>query len=120
MKNANTLTGTGISAVRLTELETKALRVLFSDADGNGHDFGFTDSIGPARVMGLHQISGVVSSLAKKGIIYVEDDCASSYGSMFTWGKTVGGRGHGSGDGIGGHYPESFEAFCKLGNLIPA
>jgi hypothetical protein len=120
MENTCTTMGTGNCAVRLTQLETVALRVLFNDADGNGHDFGFTDSIRESGVMGLHQISGVVSSLAKKGIVYVEDDCASNYGSMFTWGKTVGGRGHGSGDGIGGHYPESFEEFCKLGSLVPA
>jgi hypothetical protein len=116
MGNTNTTTtGTGSkSAVRLTELETKALRVLFDSADGNGHDFGFIDDLIEAKVMGRDQVAGVVASLAKKGIIYnwgeEKVNWNASY-TQFTWGKLFGE------DQI---YPDSFSDLLRLGNLLPA
>jgi len=78
-------------AVQLTELETKAMRVLFESAQGNGHDFGFIEDLIDARIMGREQVGGVVSSLVQKGVIFhwgTENNTngfgAGSY-TQFTW-----------------------------------
>jgi hypothetical protein len=110
-------TATGIPAVELTQLETLALRVLFRSSLGNGHDFGFTDKVQRANVMEPRQISGVISSLVKKSIIYVEDEFNGS--TQFTWGSAVTDD-HGSGYGIRGEDPQTFDEFCTLCNLVPA
>jgi len=72
----------------LTQLERTALEVLFESASGNGHDFGFIDDLVDARVMGRNQVSGVVASLVKKGLImhWGEENCnwGNSY-TQFTW-----------------------------------
>jgi hypothetical protein len=117
MSNTNTTTGTGISAVQLTQLETLALQVLFRSSLGNGHDFGFTDKMQRANVMEPRQISGVISSLVKKSIIYVEDEFNGS--TQFTWGSAITDD-HGSGYGIRGEHPQTFDEFCALCNLVPA
>ena len=106
--------GHGDSAVRLTELETKALRVLFDSADGNGHDFGVIDDLVDAKVMGREQVSGVVSSLVQKGIIVHHGEENTNWGmtyTQFTWGKVFGSERI---------YPDSFDDLVRLGNLIPA
>jgi hypothetical protein len=117
MENHNeTTTGAGnLSAVRLTELETKALQVLFDSADGNGHDFGFIDDLIESRIMGRDQVAGVVASLAKKGIIFNWGEEKVNWNqtyTQFTWGKVFGGED--------GFYPESFSDLLRKGNLIPA
>jgi hypothetical protein len=113
--------GTGATAVRLTELETKAMHVLFDSADGNGHDFGFIDDLIDAKIMGRNQVSGVVSSLVKKGII--EDwgeekvNWDSSY-TQFTWGKQCG-----FGPNVNKGWdrlPESLSQFFTMFNILPA
>jgi hypothetical protein len=108
---------TGNPAVELTQLETLALQVLFRSSLGNGHDFGFTDKVQRANVMEPRQISGVIASLVKKSIIYVEDEFNGS--TQFTWGSAITDD-QGSGYGIRGESPETFEEFCTLCNLIPA
>jgi len=77
--------------VQLTELETKAMRVLFESADGNGHDFGFIEDLIDARIMGRAQVGGVVASLVQKGVIFhwgteTNTECwgGGSY-TQFTW-----------------------------------
>jgi hypothetical protein len=52
----------------LTALEIAVLKVLHESAEGNGHDFGFTED---ARhvVSSPRQLAGIVSSLVKKKII---------------------------------------------------
>ena len=117
-----TTTGAGnLSAVRLTELETKALRVLFDSADGNGHDFGFIESLTKTNIMGKDQFSGVLSSLVKKGII---DEWGTwnvngvTPRTQFTWGKQCG-FGPNVNEGWE-RLPESFSQFCTMFNLLPA
>ncbi len=108
-------TGTGASAVRLTQLETKALEVLFDSASGNGHDFGFIDDLIESRIMGRNQVAGVVASLAKKGIIFNWGEENANWGStytQFTWGKVFGKEE--------GFYPDSFSDLLRQGNLVPA
>lgn len=123
MENHNeTTTGAGnLSAVRLTELETKALRVLFDSASGNGHDFGFIDDLIKSRIMGRDQVAGVVSSLVKKGII--EDwgeervNWNQTY-TQFTWGKQCG-FGPNMNEGWES-LPDSLSQFFTMFNIIPA
>lgn len=113
MRTQNT-NGHGDSAVRLTELETKALRELFDSADGNGHDFGVIEDLIDAKIMGREQVSGVVSSLVQKGIILhhgEENGCWGTAYTQFTWGKVFGSEQI---------YPDSFDDLVRLGNLIPA
>jgi len=57
-------------AVTLTPLERKVLRVLFESSAGNGHDFGFIED-GRKAVDQPRQLGGVVTSLVKKGVIFV-------------------------------------------------
>jgi len=108
-------TGTGESAVRLTELETNALRVLFADAEGNGHDFGMTNALAESRIMRDEQIGGVVSSLVKKDIVSVWGSMGDSAFVQFTWGKRCG-----NGPESWEKMPESFAEFCDTFAIIPA
>lgn len=116
-----TTTGTENSAVRLTELETKAMRVLFDSADGNGHDFGFIDDLIDARIMGRDQVSGVVSSLAKKGVIFNWGTETNTNGwgvgsyTQFTWGTQCG-----DGPEKWESHPETLSQFFTMFNILPA
>jgi hypothetical protein len=108
-------TGAEIPAAHLTELETNALRVLFADAIGNGHDFGMTNALAESRIMRDDQIGGVVSSLVKKDIVSVWGSMGDSAFVQFTWGKRCG-NGPESWDKM----PESFAEFCDTFAIIPA
>lgn len=65
--------------MKLTTNEKLVLKALFESAEGNGHDFGFTDEHGLAD---KKTAGGVVASLQKKGILraYVDDKY-----KQFTW-----------------------------------
>jgi hypothetical protein len=111
-------TGTGESAVRLTELETKAMHVLFDSAEGNGHDFGFIDDLIDAKIMGRNQVSGVVSSLVQKGIIFNWGEENVNWGNsytQFTWGKQCG-----DGNQDWESHPETLSQFFTMFNILPA
>jgi hypothetical protein len=73
-----------LDGIKLTVLETKVLRALYESAAGNGHDFGFTDEHG---LESKRQASGVISGLAKKGILSSQKNAGevSGSGSQFTW-----------------------------------
>lgn len=58
------------NAVKLTDLETKAIELLWESSYANGHDFGVTDEL-PG--IALASRGGVVASLEKKGIIDVHE-----------------------------------------------
>lgn len=72
-----------MTKVQLTELEEKVLKNLYMSADGNGHDFGFTDDHG----IDPKQARGVISSLIKKNIIEVHEAITNETGTwhQFTW-----------------------------------
>lgn len=77
--------------MQLTTLEKTVLVALFVSAKGNGHDFGFVDDARNSGVVGK-RLSGVLSSLVKKGIIEdhqngAELTRATGYptSSQFTW-----------------------------------
>src|SRR3990167_6622240 len=57
-------------ATDLTRLEKIVLKNLWISAEGNGHDFGFTEDHGLAD---KKQAPGGVSSLVKKGYIRVHE-----------------------------------------------
>jgi hypothetical protein len=110
-------TGTGATAVRLTELETKAMHVLFDSADGNGHDFGFIDDLIDAKIMGRNQVSGVVSSLVQKGIIFNWGEENVNWGNsytQFTWGEQCGNKDDWD------RLPDSLSQFFTMFNILPA
>ena len=67
----------------LTALETQVLEELFCSASGNGHDFGYIEDAG----IDPKQARGVVSSLAKKGIITIHEPVTNESGTFtqFTW-----------------------------------
>jgi predicted transcriptional regulator len=67
----------------LTSLEMEVLKNLFESADGNGHDFGFTEDHG----IDARQARGVISSLVKKGYIEVHEAITNDSGTwhQFTW-----------------------------------
>ena len=67
----------------LTPLEIKVLKNLFMSAEGNGHDFGFTEDHG----IDARQARGVISSLIKKQIIEVHEAISNESGTwhQFTW-----------------------------------
>lgn len=112
------MTGAEEIAVRLTELETKAMHVLFDSAEGNGHDFGFIDDLIDARIMGIDQVSGVVSSLVKKGIIVNWGEENVNWGNsytQFTWGENCG-----DGPNNWASYPETLSQFFTMFNILPA
>ena len=75
--------------MKLTGLELKVLRALYESAEGNGQDFGFIEdarkSVGKAN-----QLSGVIASLVKKGLIEVHGsvnpgDKPEDELTQFTW-----------------------------------
>jgi len=57
--------------INLTETEIKVLKALYKSAEGNGHDFGFTEDTRNV-LENSHAHAGVISSLIKKGVIAVE------------------------------------------------
>lgn len=76
---------------KLTANELKTLKVLFNSAKGNGHDFGFTDDA-KGIFAAPRTLSGVISSLVKKGIITVHESITTNEGTkdqatytQFTW-----------------------------------
>ena len=73
-------------ATDLTRLEKIVLKNLWISAEGNGHDFGFTEDHGLAD---KKQAPGVVSSLVKKGYIRVHET-ENGY-TQFTWRDNNGG-----------------------------
>jgi hypothetical protein len=80
------------TTIKLTNLETAVLRELFFSAQGNGHDFGFTEEHGLGN---KRQAGGVIASLEKKGVLasYSSDTTRHSGRSFtqFVW--TLGGSG---------------------------
>lgn len=58
------------NAVKLTDLEIRAIKLLWESSYANGHDFGVTDEL-PG--IALASRGGVVASLEKKGIIDVHE-----------------------------------------------
>ena len=68
---------------QLTELELQVLKNLYMSAEGNGHDFGFTEDHG----IDPKQARGVISSLVKKDIIEVHEAITNCTGTwhQFTW-----------------------------------
>ena len=68
-----------MTKVQLTELEEKVLNNLYMSADGNGHDFGYTDEHG----IDPKQARGVISSLIKKEIIEVQEEMRSEREEWF-------------------------------------
>ena len=69
--------------MELTPLETEVLNNLFDSAEGNGHDFGYTEDHG----IDPKQAGGVISSLVKKNIIMVHEPVTTDSGTwhQFTW-----------------------------------
>jgi hypothetical protein len=69
--------------MKLTALETEVLENLFDSADGNGHDFGYTEDHG----IDPKQARGVISSLVQKNIIMVHEAITTDSGTwhQFTW-----------------------------------
>lgn len=66
----------------MTELELHVLKFLWESSEGNGHDFGFTED-GIKGCKTNRQLSGVISSLSKKGILTVYDKELGC--TQFTW-----------------------------------
>lgn len=104
------------TTTHLTELETKALEILFDSAKRNGHDFGFIENLTQSEIMGKEQFSGVLSSLVKKEILQ-EWGTWKINGitprTQFTWGKSCG-----SGPNEWEARPKSFDDFCSIFNLV--
>jgi hypothetical protein len=75
--------------MKLTPLETEVLENLFDSANGNGHDFGYTEDHG----IDPKQARGVISSLVQKRIIMVHEPVTTDSGTwhQFTW---VGKEAH--------------------------
>ena len=111
----NNTPGTGATSVQLTELETKALRIFFDSASGNGHDFGFIEDLIDARIMGRAQVGGVVASLVQKGVIFHCGTETNTNGwgvgsyTQFTWDRERFGDEP---------YFNSLDALCEAGNLL--
>jgi len=61
-------------SAELTYLERKVVEALFTSSDGNGHDFGFSQHA-RSVVDSPRQLGGVISSLQKKGVITVYEEC---------------------------------------------
>lgn len=80
--------------MRITALETKVLKVLYTSAASNGHDFGFIED-GRKAVTNPRELAGIVTNLIKKKIIEVWEpitvNMLSGRGgdtyTQFTWGK---------------------------------
>jgi len=67
-----------------TNMELEVVMNFFRDAEGNGHDFGFTDAHG----IGDNKVArGVIASLVKKKIIDVHESFTNESGTwrQFTW-----------------------------------
>jgi hypothetical protein len=65
-----------------TALEKAVLAKLIESARGNGHDFGFIEDARGVCPQ-VNQLSGVVASLVKKGVIIVHD--FENGWTQFTW-----------------------------------
>lgn len=68
--------------MKLTHLEKQVLKELFKSAEGNGHDFGFTEDARNA-VSSPRQLSGVISSLTKKKILSVYEPATNDEGVTY-------------------------------------
>jgi len=60
--------------MNITEKEAAVFKLLVSNSYNNGGDFGFTDEVNhDAAGINGKSFAGIVGSLAKKGLIAVED-----------------------------------------------
>lgn len=76
--------------ISLTSMEHQVLTALFASSKGNGHDFGLVEECRKA-VKEPKQLSGIISSLVKKGIIQVHGEVRTDSGAwtQTTWNLDV-------------------------------